>query len=168
MNIERAKESDLLGIMSLIHQAQKFFRENEIDQWQNNYPTEEVILTDIRNHESYVVRNNNQVIVTMTLTFTEQPEYSDIRGEKWKSNDSYATIHRLAVDNESKGLGLATKSLSFATEKCRFLKVNSLRTDTYRKNFPMQKTLEKNGFEKRGIIKRVGVADMIGFEKIVK
>lgn len=168
MKVEIAKSTDLAGIMGLIYQAQKFFKENEIDQWQNNYPTEEIILADIHNHENYVIRDNDKVLATMTLTFTKQPEYGDIRGEEWKANASYATIHRLAVDNQSKGLGLATKLLSFAAEKCRFLKVDSLRTDTYEKNIPMQMTLKKNGFKQRGIIKRVGVADMIGFEKVIK
>lgn len=104
----------------------------------------------------------------MTLTFIEQPEYAEINGQDWQAKASYATIHRLAVDNKSKGQSLATRLLSFAAEKCRFLGVESLRTDTYGKNVPMQTTLQKNGFQQRGIIKRVGVADMIGFEKIIK
>lgn len=168
MNVAEAKISDLNGIMNLVHQAQKYFKEHGIDQWQNNYPTEEVILTDIHNHESYVLREHNQVIAMMTLTFTEQPEYDRIDGQDWQAQAFYATIHRLAVDNQSKGQGLATKMLSFAAEKCRFLGVTSLRTDTYEKNLPMQTTLKKNGFQQRGVVKRLGVADMIGFEKIIK
>lgn len=168
MNVEEAKVADLEGIMRLVRQAQLYFKEHDIDQWQNNYPTKEVILTDIRNHENYVLRDHDQVVATMTLNFAPQAEYENIQSETWQTSATYATIHRLAVDNQSKGQGLATKMLSFAAEKCRFLKVGSLRTDTYASNFPMQTTLKRNGFVQQGIIKRPGVADMIAFEKIIK
>lgn len=168
MNVEEAKVTDLDGIMVLVHQAQLYFKEHDNNQWQNNYPTEKVILTDIRNHENYVLRDHDQVVATMTLNFARQAEYENNQGETWQTSATYATIHRLAVDNQSKGQGLATKMLSFAAEKCRFLKVGSLRTDTYESNFPMQTTLRRNGFAQRGIIKRSGVADMIAYEKIIK
>ncbi|HIY91768.1 GNAT family N-acetyltransferase [Companilactobacillus sp. HBUAS56275] len=168
MAIREAKISDLDRIMELIGQAQNYFKANNIDQWQNNYPTSEVILADIHNHECYVIEVDRKVLAIMTLTFTVQPEYSNISGENWKINSAYATIHRVAVDNESKGQGLATELLDFATAKCSVHRVHSLRTDTYENNKSMQHSLLKNGFDKRGVIQRAGVADMIGFEKIIK
>lgn len=168
MAIREAKANDLAAIMTLIHQAQAYFKEQGIDQWQDNYPTEEVILADIHNHESYVFVVEEKVVATMTLTFIVQPEYGDIRGEEWTINSEYATIHRLAVDELAKGQGLASRMLSFAARKCLLHQVKSLRTDTYEKNISMQRSLLKNGFQQKGIVKRSGVADMIAFEKIIK
>ena len=168
MAIRQAKISDLDRIMTLIGQAQSYFRTNNIDQWQDDYPTPEVVLADIHNHECYVIDVDQEVLATMALTFTVQPEYSNISGKNWEINSAYATIHRVAVANESKGQGLATKLLDFAAAKCFVHQVNSLRTDTYRNNNSMQHSLIKNGFEKKGIIRRAGVADMIGFEKVIK
>lgn len=47
MNIRKSKESDINEIMRLIHQAQKYFKNNGIDQWQDNYPQDIHILEDI-------------------------------------------------------------------------------------------------------------------------
>ena len=47
MNIRKSKESDINEIMRLIHQAQKYFKNNGIDQWQDNYPQDIHILEQV-------------------------------------------------------------------------------------------------------------------------
>ena len=47
MEFRRTEVSDLDKVMNIIKQAQNYFKENNIDQWQNNYPNEEVINDDI-------------------------------------------------------------------------------------------------------------------------
>lgn len=44
MELRKSSRSDIESIMKIIHQAQNYFKENGIDQWQNNYPNEETIL----------------------------------------------------------------------------------------------------------------------------
>ena len=39
--------------MKIIREAQLYFKEQGIDQWQNNYPNEDVIKNDIKNNNSY-------------------------------------------------------------------------------------------------------------------
>ncbi|WP_455935229.1 hypothetical protein [Haemophilus sp.] len=54
MEFRKSVKSDIPEIMGIIKQAQDYFKEKNIDQWQNGYPNEEVINNDIENEESYV------------------------------------------------------------------------------------------------------------------
>ena len=38
MEFRKALEADIENIMEIIRQARNYFKENGIDQWQNNYP----------------------------------------------------------------------------------------------------------------------------------
>ena len=44
MEFRKSTKSDITKIMDIVKQAQAYFKEQNIDQWQNNYPNEEVIM----------------------------------------------------------------------------------------------------------------------------
>ena len=48
MLLGKSTPDDLTGIMDIIKQAQTYMNENGIDQWQDNYPDENVISNDIK------------------------------------------------------------------------------------------------------------------------
>ena len=45
---------DIGEIMEVIEDARQYLKEQGIDQWQDGFPTQEVIVEDIVMHESYV------------------------------------------------------------------------------------------------------------------
>ena len=47
MILKKSVKSDIPRIMDIIKQAQSYFKDQNIDQWQNGYPNEEVINNDI-------------------------------------------------------------------------------------------------------------------------
>ena len=47
MEIRKSHLDDVQRIMTLIHQAQNYFKQQNIDQWQDGYPNEETIEKDI-------------------------------------------------------------------------------------------------------------------------
>ena len=49
MNFRKSTKSDVSKIMEIVKQAQEYFKSQGIDQWQNNYPNDEVINNDINN-----------------------------------------------------------------------------------------------------------------------
>lgn len=49
MNFRLAEKSDLDKIMEIIEEAKDYLKTLGIDQWQNGYPNEEKILSDIEN-----------------------------------------------------------------------------------------------------------------------
>ena len=50
MKLLAAKKEDLFAIMQIIQQAQSYLAMQNIEQWQNGYPNEKVILKDIKNN----------------------------------------------------------------------------------------------------------------------
>ena len=91
MEIRNSTQENLHDIMKLIHQAQNYFKNANIDQWQDGYPNEETILEDIAQNNSYVLIENNHVIATMFLSFDGEPTYTHIDGQ-WLTETPYARI----------------------------------------------------------------------------
>ena len=46
MIIRHANKTDLINIMVIIEKAKIYMKENKINQWNENYPNEDVFLTD--------------------------------------------------------------------------------------------------------------------------
>ena len=59
--IRQANLNDISGIMKIIQEAQKYFKENGIPQWQNGYPDEKHIQSDIEENGTYVLEENNLI-----------------------------------------------------------------------------------------------------------
>ena len=118
MEFRKTIEEDTDYIMNIIKQAQEYFKEEGIDQWQNNYPNYETIKNDINNGESYVLIENNNIIATIAVSFKGESTYSKIYNGQWLTNDRYAVIHRVAVDNSYKGLGISSKIIKYVELLC--------------------------------------------------
>ncbi|PAF18115.1 GNAT family N-acetyltransferase [Terribacillus saccharophilus] len=167
MIFRKSKTSDVKSIMKIIRQAQEFFKNQEIDQWQDGYPNEYTIIKDINNAESYVIVKDDEVVATSMVTFKNEPSYDSIYEGQWLSNNKYATIHRVAVSNTHKGLGLSTEIIKYIEDLCIDHDVHSIKVDTHKENIPMQKTLKKNGFEYCGIIYVDNSSERLAFEKLL-
>ena len=164
--IRKSLISDIDAMMELFHQAQAYFKKSNIDQWQNNYPNPEQLKIDINKGNSYVFYEQ-KVIGTMYFAIEEEPTYAYIEG-KWKTHDQpYAVIHRIVIDENLKGRGLAKELLDYAIEHCHQQSIQSLRIDTHDDNLSMQRFLLKNGFESCGHIYLENGDLRIAFEKVL-
>ena len=103
MEFRKAVPADLKQIMEIIKDAQGYLKELGIDQWQNQYPSEETILTDMHNGHGYVLLDEGNIIATVAISFDGEPTYEPIYDGAWLSNEDYAVIHRLAVGKDNKG-----------------------------------------------------------------
>ena len=74
LRFRKGKEGDLERIMELVADAQSWFREQGIDQWQDGYPTQNIISSDILSGDNYIVEYNGvdvaTAVVTIMLIFT--------------------------------------------------------------------------------------------------
>lgn len=165
MKFRKSLNSDIPQIMSIIKQAQAYFKEQGIDQWQNGYPNEEVINDDIKNEKSYVMIKDNEIVATTVISFDKELSYKNIIDGEWITNGDYCVIHRVAVDNTYKGLGLSHKIIKYTEEICLEKGVHSIKVDTHEENIPMQSLLKKNGFEYCGIIYLEDGGKRVSFEK---
>ena len=164
--IRHATTHDIDDMMTLFHQAQAYFKRSHIDQWQNGYPNEEQLQSDIDRKHSYVLVEES-LIGTMYFSIEDDPTYSYIEGE-WKTHDQpYAVIHRIVVDENKKGRGLAKQLLEYAQTICEKEHIHSIRVDTHDDNLSMQAFLKKNGFVPCGHIYLQDGALRIAFEKLL-
>ena len=59
-------------VMTIIRMAQQSFRDQGVDQWQDGYPNEEVILEDIRKGQSYVAEEKGIILGTAVISFEKE------------------------------------------------------------------------------------------------
>ena len=165
----KTEYADIPAVMKLIRQAQKYMMESGIDQWQNGYPNEGAIANDIAHDYSYVMEENGKIIGTIAVIFDGEPTYNKIYEGAWKTTDEpYAAVHRVAVDAECKGQGIAGAMIDEVVKMCRERGIRSIKNDTHRDNKSMQRMQAKAGFEYCGIIYLEDGAERIAFEKIVE
>ena len=165
LEFRKAFESDANSIMSIINQAQGYFKKQGIDQWQDNYPNYETVYNDINNNYGYVLLKDNTVIGTVAVSFDGEKTYEHIYNGKWISDNKYAVIHRMAVNSKYKRAGLASSIIENVEKICLEKDVYSIRIDTHKENLAMQKLLKKNGFKYCGIIYLEDGSERIAFEK---
>lgn len=165
MVFRKAAASDANHIMEIIAQAQSALREQGVDQWQNGYPNSDVIRQDIEASNCYVLLRDDRVAATVTVSFDEEKTYEKIYQGAWLSNGAYAVIHRLAVGDADKRLGLASIIINQVTDMCHIRKVHSIRADTHADNKAMQQLLVKHQFAYCGIICLVDGNQRFSYEK---
>lgn len=169
MNFRKSRMEDISGIMRLVDQAKSYMKAQGIDQWQNGYPNAESIKNDIEHDYSYVMEKDGKVIGTMAVLFDGEPTYDKIYEGDWKTTEEpYAAVHRVAVDADCKGQGIAGAMVDEVEKICRERGVRSIKNDTHRDNKSMQRMQAKNGFEYCGIIYLEDGAERIAFEKLIE
>lgn len=153
MGYRAGEERDLEGIMGVIHDAQRTMGEAGLDQWQDGYPSEELIHSDIKKGESRVWEEDGTILGAAMLSFRGEPDYDRVYDGEWKRGDvSYATIHRIAVLSTIRRHGIAGKLLGAMEEEIRENGFSVIRMDTHRDNVPMRTWLGSHGFVPCGTI----------------
>lgn len=151
LTFRKAIPADLDAIMTLVHEAQAFMATLGIDQWQDGYPSRELIAEDIRIGRAYVVDDGTQAQSITILTDEPEPIYDQI-ADQWTIPGPYLTIHRMALSDALRHSGAAAMILENAVKIARDLNLSAVRADTHRGNKAMRRFLEKNGFSERGLV----------------
>ena len=170
ITIRKANENDIKYIMPIFAEARATIATLGIDQWQNGYPSEEVILEDLRKNQSFCVCADGHVVGTFALIFDGEPTYDNIFDGEWKSGDkskSYIAMHRVAIMVAMRGCKISTRIVDYACDTARALGRKSVRIDTHRGNIVMRKMLEKHGFSHCGSIFLADGAHRVAYEKFV-
>jgi len=125
--------SDLEHMMDMFRRCTDHLNELGIDQWNEHYPTTELIRTDIALGKIYAYREDGRILGLITLGETQPEEYHQIQ---WSAKEavSVLTIYRLAVDPQWQGRGIARKLIAFAEQVARSKTFSCIRMDCYTKN----------------------------------
>lgn len=165
--IRKSRLEDIGAMMQIIAQSQEWFRSQGIDQWQDGYPTPEVLREDIRLGESYVMELEEKIVATAVISFTKEPTYTVIYDGDWLNSNPYAVIHRMAVSSILKGQRLAERFIGFAKELCCERGIGDIRIDTHIDNIPMQRLISRVGFIHCGRIVLESGADREAYQYVL-
>ena len=167
MIIRTANKKDISEIMKIVEKAKSYMKENKINQWSENYPNEDVFLADLKENRLYVADIDGKVIGMAVLVLDGDADYKNINGKRL-SDGKYGVIHRIAVNPDYKSQNVAKNLLDFFENKLKELNYDSIRVDTHKDNKSMLRFIEKNGFQKCGIVYIRKTDERIAFEKLLK
>lgn len=165
MIFRKTKKEEVNEVMKIINEGKILLKNNGIDQWQNGYPNEEVILRDILNDESYVLEHNNKIIGTTALSFNGEKTYETIYEGKWISNGKYAVVHRIAACKIDEIKSIGTEILKEVEKICLLRNIKNIKIDTHENNKAMQGLLLKNNYIYCGVIYLEDGSKRLAFEK---
>lgn len=157
MEIKKASAQDLDQIMQIYEKAKEFMRANgNAKQWEDGYPSRELIEQDL--DHMYLCMTGEQIACVFYYAMGEDEDYRQING-KWLNEEPYAVVHRVASTGIVKGA--ASYCLDWA-----YSQVPNIRMDTYTDNIPMQRLLEKCGFQYCGSFERMGSDKWRAYHKV--
>lgn len=144
--IRRATYDDVPVLMDVFRKARGIMRSSgNMNQWNDGYPSEEVVRKDIDNGHCVVLCENGKVVATMAFIPGPDPTYAEIYDGGWLSDAPYHVIHRIAVAEPGHNAAKALLDWGFG-------QAGSIRIDTHKDNVIMQHVLSKYGFTHCGVI----------------
>lgn len=150
MQIRQATYEDLDSLMETFAGARQIMRScGNIHQWNDSYPSRDIVAKDIDMGVCYVVCEEGRVIGTMALIPGPDSTYSYIEGS-WPDDEPYYAIHRIATSVPGRNLGKRMFDWAFDHISERGYQV--IRIDTHRDNCIMKHILTKYGFTMCGVI----------------
>lgn len=147
MTFTKGTLADVAAVLDILNQSVLYFKENKIDQWQDGYPNEAVVMKDIQLGQCYLLILDNRVRGVMTVMTTPDPNYSHLDNGQWRYDEPYGTIHRIAINKDFPSEGLSQKMLSEAERIAQEAGCQVMRIDTHKDNLGMKHILMKQGYE---------------------
>ena len=146
-----AEKKDFDISMKILAEARAFQRAEGFVQWEDDYPSPELIVTDIAEKKAFLIKYCGEVAGYVRIDGDGDPEYDTLLGE-WHTDGKYAVIHRLAFGDDFRCKGLSVEAFSLIEGYCALRQINNIRIDTDFPNLRMQHVLEKCGYQKCGIV----------------
>ena len=144
MQIRQATPTDVPAIMQLIAKVVPLMRAANNLQWDDKYPNPGVFNKDIINQQLWIADINGGIGGIAAITTDQSPEYADAGLDI--AEPSIVT-HRLAVDPDFQGRGIARKLLEKAEEIAVERGFTNLRIDTNNNNQATQALFPKMGYK---------------------
>ncbi len=163
--IRRAHSHEMQTVLDILLTGKKALAEAGVDQWQGNYPTVELIESDIAKSESYLLFVDSKPVAT--FVFTDLPDEAYEKSGAYKLPPPYTSLHRVAVLPHTKGSGIGGMIVKYCVEKSHEMGIAGLRCDTHADNKSMRRMMIKNGFIDRGAIKLSDGSPRIAYEREV-
>ena len=151
MEIRLANRHEAEVCYQCIEDARAYHKSLGFEQWHPDYPTLQTILDDVDQSIGYVFAERNEVIGYCRIVFGNEPSYDRIDGA-WKTERSYAVVHRMAFRGKARGRGLSREAFQLIRDLCLSYHTDAIRVDTQAENKVMQHILTREGFAYCGLV----------------
>ncbi len=165
MELRAVQLSELDVAMTIIDGAKVHLRKQGIDQWQNGYPDQASISSDILSGKGFFVVDSGAILGYLCIDFDGEPAYETLQGT-WATGKPYVVVHRMALADAARGKGISSTVFQLVEEVSLAKGVEFFRIDTDAANAKMQHILRKNGFTYRGTI-LFDNSEKIAFDKTI-
>lgn len=156
--IRQAATADIPQLKEIFALAHTFMANTgNPTQWAANYPSDELLRSDIASGDSYVILSDGDIAATFVLREGLDSTYASIYDGAWLNGKPYAVIHRIASNGKAKGM--MHTAMQFAKQRYR-----DIRIDTHRDNAIMQKAILREGFKYCSIIHCWDGSDRLAYQ----
>lgn len=143
-----AQAKDFYAVASIFKRAVEKMNSQAIFQWDELYPNEEMLQSDIDSRQMYVLTDNRTIVSAVVVNEEQSPEYRPIH---WKCTEGrIAVIHRLCVDPDFQHDGIGKKTMAYVEEMLIKKGYSSIRLDAFSQNHYALRMYEKLGYLQRG------------------
>ena len=160
-NVREATPTDVAEIMKVMDAAKKIMRQSgNMHQWDNGYPSEAVILSDMEKDGGFVVEDDGKLVGYFAFLPSPEPTYAGIYEGEWLDDTQpYHVVHRIASYPDAHGIFSSIMDFCFSRD-------SNIRIDTHRDNTIMQHNIAKHGFTYCGIIYFASGDERLAFQKL--
>lgn len=162
MIVRKASYEDIPRLMEIYSSARQIMRNSgNLHQWDNSYPSEDIIKKDISEGYCNVLCRPESGYIIAAMAFIPGPDptyekiYDDISMTaecSWPDDEPYHVIHRIAV--EEPGHGAFGQLMEWAFRRLSDSGCSPvIRIDTHADNVIMHHLMDKNGFKRCGVIR---------------
>lgn len=162
-----ATQNDFEQIWTIIEDAKKMMSESGRTQWNEAYPGKMHITKDIASDSAYVLCKDRRIVAYGVIVLNGEPEYENLQSGEWNAAGDYYVVHRLAVAEDSRGMGFAASFLRNVEYMCARDCVKSVRIDTKNDNQEMLSLLKGLGYNYCGRIIYPINGERLAYDKVI-
>ena len=130
--IRKAISSDIQRLKQITEACSRHMIANGIFQWNAHYPDVAVLTKDVTDETVYVYLEEERIIGCVMFSMTMDDFYEEI---PWLTpNTKQLYVHRLAVNPDHQGKGIARRLMDFGEKMASDLQCLSVRLDTFSQN----------------------------------
>ncbi len=143
MYIRIANIADFSAVVDLVNRLLPAMQEIGNDCWEEKQATPEIIKKDIEEHNLFVAIHDDDIVGAVVIDAFLPFEYESVC---WKTSPNTYTFHRMMVDPDRQGKGIAQALMRFIERRGVNMGSKSLRADTHKNNKVMRSLFQKYNY----------------------
>ena len=148
--IKKIEINNLESVLTVFRSAIEKMKANHIDQWDENYPTIEILRKDILEKSAFGFFVKEEPVAYIVLNNEYDSEYDKI---DWMLNhENSIIIHRLTVHSNYQNQGIARALMKFAEEYALNNNYSGIRFDAFSQNSKALHFYKKLGYQEAGSV----------------